>query len=138
MDADALGPVDPDERVEVSVMLKPRRGLDELEARLGQPMSRDEFAAAYGAEPADLDSVAAFAHRQRLEVIESSQPRRTVRLAGRAADIEAAFGVRLERYRLQDGTEFRAPGGPTRLPAELEPRVQGVFGLDTRPVARRH
>jgi len=135
--ADALGPVDPDERVEVSVILKPPRPLAELEARLDRPMSREEFAAAYGADPASLAAVATFAHKHRLRVVESSAPRRTVRLAGPAADMSAAFGVNLLRYRAADGNEYRAPDGQVRLPPELEPIVEGVFGLDTRPIATR-
>jgi kumamolisin len=129
--------VDPDERVEVSVIVRPRRPLEELELRLGQqPMSREEFATAYGADPSDLRQVEAFARHNGLEVIESSQPRRTVRVAGRAADVGAAFGVELQRV-THDGAEYRAPSGPVQLPAELKDVVQGVFGLDTRPVARR-
>jgi kumamolisin len=132
---DALGPVDPDERVEVSVMVKPRRPMGELEARLDRPMTREEFAASYGADPADLARVEDFARQHGLEVVESSQPRRTVRLAGRTADIGAAFGVELRRFRRPDGFEYRAPSGAVQLPAELQDVVQGVFGLDTRPVA---
>ena len=78
-----------------------------------------------------------FARQHGLEVIEASQPRRTVRVGGRAADVEAAFGLELKRYRITDGTEYRVPNGPVRLPPELEGVVQDVFGLDTRPVARR-
>jgi kumamolisin len=129
--------VDPDERVEVSLMLRPRRPLQELEARPGQPMSREEFAAAYGADPSDLESVRKFAQHHGLEVMESSQARRTVRVAGRAADVSAAFGVNLHRESLEDGTNARVPDGPVNLPQELTGIVQAVFGLDTRPVARR-
>ncbi len=138
MTADALGPVDADERVEVSVVIKPRRPLAELEARLDQPMSREEFAASYGADPEQLAKVAEFARAHHLRVVESSAPRRTVRLAGRAADMSAAFGVRLLRSRSEDGTEYRVPDGEVQLPAELAPIVEGVFGLDTRPIATHH
>jgi kumamolisin len=127
----------PDERIEVSVIVRPRRPLAELDARLDRPMTREEFAASYGADPADLARVAAFAKQHGLEVVESSQPRRTVRLAGRAADVAAAFGVSLRRVRQADGTEYRAPDGPPQLPSELQGVVEGVFGLDTRPLARR-
>jgi kumamolisin len=136
MQADALGPVDPDERVEVSIMLKPRRPLAELEARLNHPMTREEFAAEYGADPQDVARVQEFARQHSLEVIESSQPRRTVRVAGRAEDVGRAFGVSLVRQRDQDGTEFRAPDGTVQLPDELKEAVEGIFGLDTRPVAQ--
>lgn len=133
MTSDAPEPVDPDERVEVSLILRPRRSLSELEARLEQaPMSREEYAAAYGADPADLDRVAAFARQNGLQVVESSQPRRTVRLAGRLADIGRAFGVSFHR---ENG--YRVPSAQARLPADLLGVVQGVFGLDERPVAHR-
>ena len=53
--SESHAPVDPNERIEISVMLKPRRPLEELEARLNQPgaavLSREEFAASYGADP---------------------------------------------------------------------------------------
>ena len=137
MTTDVLGPVDPGERVEVSLILRPRRQLQELETRPTQPLSREEFAAAYGADPDDIARVEAFARQHGLEVIETSQPRRTVRLAGRSADISAAFGVALARQQLPDGTQFRAPGRPVQLPAEISGIVESVFGLDTRPVARR-
>ncbi|HMC70649.1 MAG TPA: protease pro-enzyme activation domain-containing protein, partial [Mycobacteriales bacterium] len=117
--------------------LRPRRQLQELETRPTQPLSREEFAAAYGADPDDIARVEAFARQHDLEVIEASQPRRTVRLAGRSTDIGAAFGIALTRQRLPDGTEFRAPDQPVHMPAEISGIVEGVFGLDTRPVARR-
>jgi kumamolisin len=138
MQADVLGPVDPDERVEVSMIVRPRRPLAELEARLDRPMTREEFAASYGADPADLSQVEAFARTHGLVVLESSAARRTVRVAGRAADVERAFGVRLVRQRLGDGTEFRSPDGPVNVPDELSGIVESIFGLDTRPAAREH
>jgi len=120
-------PVDPNQRVEVSLIVRPRRSLEELGARLEQPMTREEFAASYGADPADLAKVESFATAHRLDVVESSQPRRTVRLAGRAEDVASAFGVTLHE---EDG--HRVASGQPRLPDEVE----GVFGLDTRPIAQ--
>ena len=135
-----LSPVNPDERVEVSVIVRPRRPLEELDARLSQAqpyLSREEFAATYGADAQDLAKVETFAQKHRLKVIESSPARRTVRLAGRAADIATAFGVQLMLEQLTDGTTVRRPAGEIELPPELKDVVQGVFGLDTRPIARR-
>jgi len=134
------GPVDPDQRIEVSVIVRPKRPLEDLDARLGQAqpyLTREEFAATYGAEPADLAKVETFAKQHGLKVIESSPARRTVRLAGRAADVANAFGVRFVPKQSPDGTPFRGYEGEISLPAELQDVVQGVFGLDTRPVARR-
>jgi kumamolisin len=131
-------PVDPDERVEVSVIVKPRHQAEDLEARLARPMTREEFAASYGADPEDLRRVTTFAEQHELDVVEASQARRTVVLGGRAADVAAAFGVELQRYRLGDGTAYRAPSGPIQVPPEIADIVEGVFGLDTHPIARRH
>jgi kumamolisin len=127
--------VDPDERVEVSVILKPRRPLGDVHE---QPLTREEYTAQYGASPDDLAAVAAFARKHGLEVVESSPPRRTVRLGGRAADVAGAFGVSLVQRRAEDGSVYRTPTGDIRLPPELKDIVQGVFGLDTRPIARHH
>jgi kumamolisin len=135
-----MTPVDPDERVEVSVIVRPRRPLEDLDARLaqGQPyLTREEFAATYGADPRDLAKVETFAKQHDLELVESSPARRTVRLAGRAADVAHAFGVQLEHEQLPDGSTVRRPAGEVSLPPELKDIVQGVFGLDTRPIARR-
>jgi len=140
MAARAIGPTRPDERIELSVLLKPPRQLEELEARLDQglpPLSREEYAVRYGADPADVARVEAFAQAHGLQVIESSPARRTVRLAGTAGDVAALFGTQLVEYRSDEGTRFRAPTGPIHIPDELEDVVQAVFGLDTRPVARR-
>src|ERR1051326_6738503 len=94
MQADALGPVDPDERVEASLTLRPRHPLSELEARLDRPMSREEFAAAYGADPDDLGRVENFARAHGLDVLEASQPRRPGRGGGGAAGTGGALGGR--------------------------------------------
>ena len=132
--------VHPNQRIEVSVIVRPRRPLEDLDARLSQAqpyLSREEFAATYGADPADLARVEAFAREHRLEVVESSAARRTVRLAGRAAEVANAFGVQLVREQLPDGSIVRGYEGEISLPSELQDVVQGVFGLDTRPIARR-
>jgi kumamolisin len=133
--SEAAGRVADDERVEVSVVLKPRQQLESIPA---QPLTREQYAAQYGAAPEALAAVEDFARKHGLEVVESSAARNTVRLAGRAADVSAAFGVSLSRFRGDDGAEYRAPTSEVQLPPELRDIVQGVFGLDTRPVARHY
>jgi kumamolisin len=142
-DAEPLGALPPGERIEVTLHVRPRQSLDALGARLNQPgtgerpvMSREEFAAQYGADPDAIARVEAFARTHGLTVLEVSAPRRSIRLAGTAADLGAAFGVDLQRYRLPDGQTFRAHAGPSHVPANLSDAVQSVFGLDTRPIAR--
>src|SRR4029077_7465451 len=48
-----------------------------------------------------------------------------------------AFGTELHHYEHANGM-FRGRAGYLHVPAELEPVIDGVFGLDNRPQARAH
>jgi kumamolisin len=139
-----LGDVPPEEPVDVSVLLAPRLPIDTLEsveARLdsgAHPLTREQFAGMYSAAPDAIERVRAFAAAHCLEVVSVSPARRTMVLRGRAADMGAAFGVRLQRIASEAGQEFHAPDGEPRVPAELAGDVEGVFGLDSHPVAQHH
>jgi len=131
--ADVVGEVEPSTPLEVTVLVRPRRPLH-LDT---QPiMTREAFAATYGADPEDLARVEAFARCHGVQAVESSQARRSVLLRGTAATLGEAFGVQLRRYRGAAGEAFRAANGPIFVPTELAGVVQGVFGFDDRPVAR--
>ena len=58
----------------------------------------------------------------------------TMSFAGNVAQAQRAFGVPLARYRLRDGTAYRAPAGALRLPPALAARVITVTGLSTLPL----
>src|SRR5580692_887543 len=87
-----LGPANPDERLEVSVLVR-HRSPQTLQSRLAglvtgkrtAPMTREEFAREHGADPADLAKVKAFAESQGLKVLEEHAARRTVVLGGTVA-----------------------------------------------------
>jgi kumamolisin len=97
-------------------------------------LTRQAFADRYGANPADVQKVEAFARAHGLTVVESSAPRRSVVLRGTVAQMNAAFGVALKRY--QSGTtSYRGHDGSISVPAELSGVVQAVLGLDDRPQA---
>ncbi len=138
-DARAAGRADPFEVIEVSVLMRRRRSLD-LSEHI-EPIGREEFESRYGADPADVERLEAFAQTFDLTVVDISLPRRTVVLSGTVASMNEAFGTRLDVYHCTEGT-FRGRSGPLYLPADLEPAVVGVFGLDNRPQAqmrcRRH
>ncbi len=138
-----LSPVAPDERIEVSVYLRPR-STNNLAAAIGeqlphqrQHLSREEFAANFGAHPDDLAKVEAFAGEHDLTIVKIDAARRVVVLAGTADVMSAAFGVELQLYQHTEGT-YRGRTGQLQIPAELAPIVEGVFGLDNRPQARPH
>jgi kumamolisin len=99
-------------------------------------LSREDFAAAHGASPGDIDAVRRFAADRGLAVGNVDSGRRSVELAGSLEALAAAFGTTLSLYRDDSGLEYRARTGQLFVPAELEGVVIGVFGLDERPQAR--
>jgi kumamolisin len=100
-------------------------------------LTRAEQAAAYGADPADLQKVADFAAGFGLTVVRTSGPECSVTLSGTAAAFNRAFQVDLKMYEHPSGT-YRGRSGDIHIPAELEGIVTGVFGLDNRSFARPH
>ncbi len=136
--ARAIGPTDPHQLIEISVILKHRQPLA-MPGSAGKFINHSEFAAQYGADPAHVDMIKKFAETNKLQVLERGDEvlRRTVTLAGTAANMEKAFGIELVDYDHPDGY-YRGRTGTIQLPEELGTIVQGVFGLDDRPVAKPH
>jgi kumamolisin len=81
--------------------------------------------------------VESFASDHDLDVLSVSAARRTMVLAGTARAMSRAFGVELVAYESHDGFHH-AHAGPVSVPSGLESSIQGVFGLDSRPLARPH
>jgi kumamolisin len=136
--ATLVGPTDPQQLVEVSVILKRRKQLH-LGDLGGRHLSHGEFAAAYGADPANVDRIRAFASEHNLRVVENSDEvaRRTIKLQGTVANLENAFGTTLNEYESPKG-RYRGRTGALSIPAELTDAVQAVLGLDNRGVAKPH
>src|SRR5262249_49777377 len=140
-----VGPANPNERVEVTIILRQRpssgpSAVGQAAARAattGESLSREEFAAIYGADPADAAKIEDFARTHTFEIREVSLPRRSVRRGGTGAAFSAAFDVQLNRYEYE-GKSYRGRVGPVHVPAELLPIVQAVMGLDDRPQASPH
>jgi len=138
------GAADPNEIFTVSVRVRRRTDappLPDLANLAATPigerhyLSREDFAAHYGAAQADLDKIAQFAQANGLEAVESSIPRRTVVLKGTAAQMSKAFAVELGTY--ESPTEkYRGREGAVHVPADLTDIVEGVFGLDNRKMAK--
>ncbi|MFZ0961574.1 MAG: S53 family peptidase [Terriglobia bacterium] len=140
-----VGPADPQERIEVTLVLKPvtSAALPSLE-RTGKVkpherahLSREEFAAKHGADPKDIAKIDAFAHEHGLDVGPVNLAARTVVLFGTVQAMSEAFNVTLQMYDHPTG-RYRGRTGPVEIPGELDGVVQGVFGLDNRPQAMPH
>jgi kumamolisin len=139
-----IGPANADERIEVTLRLhskagkKPALSQDyrQLPAKR-QILSREQLEAQHGADAAGMAKVQAFAQEHGLAVVEIDLGRRTVILSGTVAAMNQAFGVELKLYEYDQGT-YRGRTGQVHIPADLEPYVEGVFGLDNRPQAKPH
>ena len=139
------GPIPNDERFEVTVRIRRKTALQSLADGFHTdklPMNRryltrEQYASSHGADPADMAKVEAFARAHNLIVVEKSQARRSIFLSGTAADFARAFGTTIEHYE-HDGGTYRGRVGPLTVPAELDGIVEGVFGIDDRPVAKPH
>jgi len=136
--ATLVGPTDPNQLIEVSVVLKQRRPLD-LNDLQGRILSHDDYASAYGADPENIQRIHTFAANNNLQVVEHGDEiaRRTIKVQGTVANLEKAFGVKLNDYRHARG-HYRGRTGAVYVPPELADVVQGVFGLDNRPQAKPH
>jgi hypothetical protein len=136
---------DPSENLTVSVRVRrrpdapplPRPGQGAAAPNGPKYLSREKFAATYGAAPEDLQRVADFARKSGLRVVESDAARRTVVLAGTVDQFSRAFAVELGVYETPEET-YRGREGFIHLPQDLVPIVEGVFGLDNRRMARSH
>ena len=134
-----VGAADPKERILVTVLVRRRpsaKGLssaiEEISALRPQErkhLTHEEFAASHGADPAELEKVEVFAHEHGLDVVEVSPAQRRLVLSGTVAAFSKAFGVSLARYKHPRGT-YRGRTGPVRVPEDLAPIIEGVFGLE--------
>ena len=141
--AHIVAPAPSDERFEVTVRVRPKNALPSAQDMLKlssaplKQLTHKQYEERYGADAGDLALVRKFAEENNLSVVRESAPRRSVILSGTVADFNRAFGVSLKIYAYPAGT-YRGRTGPVRIPAELAAVVEGVFGLDNRPVAKRH
>src|SRR5579871_1961182 len=139
--ASKSGTLDPSEPMQVTVVLRPRAGapaqsLDALAAS-GKHLSREEYAQRYGADPADVQALLAFAGHFGLAMRNVNLGARTVTLAGTCRNFANAFQVKLERYHYRGGS-YRGRTGAVNIPQELHGIVMSVHGLDNRPQAKAH
>jgi len=138
-----IGPVNPDEHVEVTAYLRApatsnlANKINEQIQQRGRPLSREEYIATQSASPDDIAKVEEFARAHDLTIVTTDPVGRRVVLAGTAAAMSAAFATELQRYEHPGGT-YRGRTGPLHIPNELDQIIVGVFGLDDRPQARPH
>jgi kumamolisin len=138
--ASLVGKAEGKREIRVSIILNRQTKLD-IPSLKGRQLSREEYAASYGASQKDFDAVRAFAKANGLTVDpkNSSLLRRRVELRGTISAFNQAFGVELSDYESsggrQKGARFHAIVGSVNVPKELVGSVEAVLGLDDRPIA---
>src|SRR5579862_1206566 len=136
--AQAIGPSDPSEVIQVTIRLRSRASTDQLEAQVAAlgsqaPADRtyltpEQYESLFGADPADIAKVEQFARDNHLTVVRADPAQRTVIVSGPIRDITAAFRVELIQYSSPRGN-YRGRVGPVQIPADLQGIIEGVFGL---------
>src|SRR5438034_4609383 len=139
--------VDPKEHIEITIRLRRQARIsDEDLMQMGAQkprgrapaVSREAVTKRFGANPADVARIEAFAHEHGLVVTDSNIGQGTVRLKGSVGSFNAAFGVKLRQYAKGRALKYRGRTGPIYVPKELQDVIVGVHGLDNRPVAKPH
>jgi kumamolisin len=126
-----IGPTDPNETVDVTMVLKPANAIDPSKV-----LPRLQATQLHGASLDAMTVAAAFAAAHGLQVVEANTAARTVKLRGKASDMTAAFNTQTQRAKTADGVEYRARQGAIYVPADLAPFVEAVLGIDNHPLAK--
>ncbi len=144
--ARALRAVAPTTVVRGDVVLKPRdpAALDAFDTAVSTPgtssfrhyLAPGEFVREFGPRPSTISSVRAWLAGRGLSVGPTSGDGLIVPVSGTATQVDAAFSVGLEQYRLPSGRVVRAPDAEPLVPGALAGDLYGVTGLDdlNRPV----
>lgn len=103
----------------------------------GPRLTREEFEKQHGADPKELEEVAAFAKSHGLKVLQTLPARRSVVIQGTPSALNKAFAVELADYDSPRG-KYRGHTGKVNVPGALAGVVETVIGLDNRPVPAQH
>ncbi|MBV8527847.1 MAG: peptidase S53 [Candidatus Dormibacteraeota bacterium] len=109
-----------------------------------EPHQRDRFdadavAARHAFAEEDRDLVVRWARQHGAQLVGEDPVTRRIRLRAPAAKAAELFGVRLEQFRWERPggvVEYRGHLGPVYVPRAIAHAVDGVYGLDDRPIAR--
>jgi subtilase family serine protease len=144
------GPVEADFQLgNITLILRPsaaqQSALQQLLAEQQDPASPnyhawltpEEYAARFGASPADLDQIAAWLRSQGFVVKYTARGRDFISFSGSAGQVQTALHTEIHRYQVGAETHF-ANSTDFSVPSAIAPLVAGVLGLhDFHPKAPR-
>jgi len=146
-DAHLISPSNPDQKIKISIYARRNPGpSNELHGRMEKLstelpgkrkyLSPREFDELYGADPADLKKIEVWAKEHKLQVLNKSVSQRRVEVEGTIADISEALGVTFNEYEHSAMGGYRGRTGYIYTADDMHGIIEGIFGLDTRPVGR--
>jgi subtilase family serine protease len=97
----------------------------------GKYLTPNEFAATYGANEIDYQTLESWAKTNGLKVSQRSISRTTLTIRGTVAQFEALFNTRINNYRSPDGTEFYSASSKPTIPRSISAKLIGVVGLSS-------
>ncbi|HXZ64896.1 MAG TPA: S53 family peptidase [Streptosporangiaceae bacterium] len=136
-----VGPADPDEWLELTIVTRRMASLPATAAGAPAPLSRAELRESYGSAPADQDFVASVLTSldPAIEVTGADPGSRLMTIAGPSAVLAQAFGTELSQVTSAgpagSRVSHRYRTGALLIPAALDGVVVAVVGLDNRPQA---
>ena len=138
-----LGPANPTNTIEVSLWLRLRNRaqLDALTTELYNPASptyrhfltRSQIAAQFAPTAQEAQTVGHFLEAHNLKVMRVGPSNFFVRARGTVAQVEAAFQVKLNQYKVQDAIVRANTSDPFIDDEAAAPLVRAVSGLDNLP-----
>jgi kumamolisin len=124
--------------IEVTLILR-RRAAMSSEDTLGAPLTNEQIAARFGAEPADAALVGVTLTALGLRVLSTDLASRRIRVSGTVATIGRVFGTSVSAVTSASGDAaqpHRIRSGGLSIPAQLDGIITAVLGIDDRPQAR--
>jgi subtilase family serine protease len=136
-----LGPARPEATVSLTLVLR-LPGRAALAAYIAEQRQRvvltwltpAQIGERFGLPSARVGAVIARLRAAGIRVTERYDQRTALLAEGSVHDVDRLFHVRLDEYQARDGSRYRIPSRPPRVPADLADAVSAVDGLDTRPV----
>jgi kumamolisin len=139
--ASAATPLDGDQVITVTVLLRRRAEVPRALVEGPQTISTSELGDRYGADPADAQLASEVLSSYGLNVTETHLASRRLMVSGTITAMQAAFGTTLTTVTSPhpDGSgnvQHRYRTGSLSVPARLTGVITAVLGLDDRPQAR--
>jgi subtilase family serine protease len=111
---------------------------DRTSANYHRWLTPEQYADRFGVNAKELQPVLVWLQSQGLTISHVARSRNWLTVSGTAKDVEAAFHTQIHHFYV-DGEEHYASITEPSVPAEFEPLVRGILGLDDfHPKAPRH